>query len=123
MLKFTQSGNFNRTEAFFNKNKDVSAIIRKIVTKYANDGLNALKLLTPKDSGLTADQWSYKIRKNGIVYENTSVVNGQHIVILLQYGHATKGGGYVQAIDFINPALRPIFDQISLECWKEVTSI
>lgn len=123
MLRFTQSGNFNRTEAFFKKNKDVSAIIRKIVTKYANDGLNALKLLTPKDSGLTADQWSYKIQKNGIVYENTSVVNGQHIVILLQYGHATKGGGYVQAIDFINPALRPIFDQISLECWKEVTSI
>ncbi len=123
MLKFTLTGSFNRTEAFFKKNKNVSTIIRKIVTKYANDGLNALKTLTPMDSGFTANQWSYKIKDNGIVYENTSIKNGYHVVILLQYGHATQSGGFVQAIDFINPALRPIFNQISLECWKEVTSI
>ena len=123
MIKFTQSGSFARTESFLKRNRNQSAIIRKIVLKHADAGLEALKLLTPKDRGFTAEQWSYKLTKNGISYENTSVINGYHVVILLQYGHATKSGGYVQAIDFINPALRPIFDQISLECWKEVTSV
>lgn len=123
MIKFTQSGSFGRTEAFLKRNKNQSAIIQKIVLKHADAGLEALKLLTPKDSGFTAEKWTYKLTKNGISYENSSVVNGHHVVILLQYGHATKNGGYVQAIDFINPALRPIFDQISLDCWKEVTSV
>ena len=122
-IKFSLKGSFNRTESFFKNNKDQTSLIRTIVQKHADAGLEALKLLTPKDSGFTAEQWSYKITKNGIIYNNTSVVNGQHVVILLQYGHATRGGGYVQAIDFINPALRPIFDKISLECWKEVTSV
>ena len=68
MIKFTQSGSFGRTESFLKRNRDQSAVIRKIVLKYADDGLEALKLLTPKDSGFTAEHWSYKLTKNGISY-------------------------------------------------------
>jgi len=93
---------------------------------YGQRGVDALANATPVDSGETANSWTYEvIRKHGyfsIVWSNTHVVEGRPIAILLQYGHATGTGGYVAGRDYINPAIRPIFDQIAADVWKVVTS-
>ncbi len=90
----------------------------------AQRGLQALQAATPKDSGVTAESWSYEIRQNEsgieIVWKNSAIVKGFPIVIGLQYGHGTGTGGYVQGRDFINPALKSIFDDIATKVWKEV---
>ena len=86
-------------------------------------GVEALQSATPKDSGLTADSWSYVIEDWGLSFTNSNINNGYSVALLIQYGHGTRGGGYVQGIDFINPALRPIFERIADECWKEVQSL
>ena len=91
--------------------------------KYGQKGLDALEKATPKDTGQTAAKWSYRVTRKGLLFENSNMVNGIPVVILIQYGHALKQGGYVQPNDFINPALRPIFDQLAEECWKEVTGL
>ena len=123
MIKISIKGNFDKSHKFFDGCKTLSDRYRRIFERYADKGLQALKEMTPKDTGLTASKWSYKIRKNSVIYENSAENNGVHVVILLQYGHLTGNGAYVPAIDFINPALKPIFDEISMECWKEVTSL
>jgi hypothetical protein len=93
--------------------------------QYGQKGVDALASATPKDSGETAHCWAYKIeRKSGkvsIVWSNTNVVNGSNIAVLIQYGHGTGTGGYVQGRDYINPAIRPIFDKIADDVWKKVT--
>ena len=90
----------------------------------AERGVDALRAATPRSTGLTADSWTYEIeRKDGgvtIWWSNTNVINGFHVAIGLQYGHGTGTGGWVQGYDFINPALRPIFDEIADAVWKEV---
>ena len=100
-------------------------LLSSSIIKYAEAGLKALKENTPVKTGYTANSWSYNIiTKKGktiIQYENSNVVKGQNIAILLQYGHGTKNGGYVQGIDYINPALKPIFDKIADTAWKEMT--
>ena len=96
-----------------------------ILEKYAKEGVNALAEGTPIDSGETANSWNYEIRatRNGAViyWTNSNIVNGVPIAMILQYGHGTRNGGYVQGIDYINPALQPIFDKMSNEVWREVT--
>jgi hypothetical protein len=125
LIKFTHRGNFDRTERFLKRAKDNDYI--SILTKYALQGLHALINSTPKDSGLTSDSWSYdiEIRKSGfsIYWKNKNLVNGIPVVILLQYGHGTRSGSFVEGRDFINPAMRPIFDSLSENLWKEVTSL
>lgn len=95
-----------------------------ILEKYAKLGVSVLSSATPVDSSLTSQSWGYEVKvENGsysITWTNSNVQNGVPVVILLQYGHATKNGGYVQGYDFINPSLRPVFDQLSNELWKEV---
>ena len=87
-------------------------------SRYGSQGVEALRSATPKDSGLTANSWSFTIEDWGIGFNNTNVQDGYSVALLIQYGHATRNGGYVEGIDFINPALRPIFDQIANECWR-----
>ena len=97
-----------------------------VLDHYGNLGVNALASATPIDSGLTALAWSYKIVKSegnySIVWSNTNVNDGVNIAIIIQYGHATRSGSWVQGRDYINPAIQPIFDEISTEVWRKVTS-
>lgn len=92
----------------------------------ARKGVDALSSATPYDSGLTADSWSYEISRNGrgvsISWLNTNINNGVNIAVILQYGHGTGTGGYVQGRNYINPAIQPIMDEIAEDVWKEVKS-
>lgn len=125
MITIKQTGNFNKTEKFF-RNVTKSKYLH-IFEKYGREGINALESVTPIDSGETSKSWDYKITrtKSGIKisWVNTNVVDGVPIAIILQYGHGTRNGGYVQGRDYINPVIRPIFDKITMEIWKEVTSV
>jgi len=95
-----------------------------ILERYGQEGVRALALNTPLDSGLTAVSWKYEIHREGtslsIMWTNSNVVNGVPIAIIIQYGHATRNGGYVQGRDYINPALRHIFDKMANTMWEEV---
>ena len=123
MLKVTQRGSFENAERFFDNSKGLSRRLRTAFERYGAQGVEALRSATPKDSGLTADSWTYTIENWGIGFNNSNVNNGYAVALLIQYGHGTKNGGYVQGIDFINPALKPIFDKIAEECWKEVQKL
>lgn len=96
-----------------------------LLDQYGQKGVDALKNATPKDSGLTSESWDYTIEYNNrgakIIWTNSNRNQGVNIAIILQYGHATRGGGYVQGIDYINPALRPIFEEMADKIWKEAT--
>lgn len=117
------SGSFRHTDNFITKVLKMSP--PSVLEKYGELGVQALQSVTPVKTGLTASSWDYRVEKNGGGYSvswfNSNVSNGIPIVILLQYGHGTAGGTYVQGTDFINPALAPIFDKIAAEIWKEVT--
>ena len=116
-------GSFQNTERFFKKLTRFE--ITNILNKYGKMGVAALSAATPVNSGMTADSWSYNIEKNGgswvISWENSNVNNGVNIALILQLGHGTGTGGYVQGIDYINPALKPVFKSIADEAWREVT--
>ena len=92
---------------------------------YGQRGVNALAAATPKDTGLTAASWYYEVERTdndlAIYWKNSNTNNGVNIAVILQYGHGTNGGGYVRGIDYINPALRPIFEEIANDVWEEVT--
>lgn len=116
---------------FKNFNKFVDRMLRhdykQVIEKYARMGVKALSEATPIDSGDTAKSWDYEIHysdgRTKIVWTNSNVTkSGTPVAILIQYGHHTKNGGYVQGIDFINPALRPVFTKLAEDIWKEVTS-
>lgn len=98
--------------------------INDILSKYGKIGVNALLQATPKDSGVTSQSWNYRIEVNNnnasIVWYNTNVVKGVNIAVILQYGHGTRNGGWVEGTDYINPAMKPIFDKIANQVWKEV---
>lgn len=123
MIKFVHKGDFKKTEEFLKRNKDLD--INAILNAYGRKGVEALSENTPKDSGKTAGAWSYEIVKTrkgcSIYWRNANVNQGIPIAILIQYGHGTGTGGYVEGRDFINPAIQPVFDEIADEVWKEVT--
>lgn len=122
MIQSKQTGDFSRTEAFLKR--PVKPILKKYLEKYAQAGLEALKAETPKDTGLTSESWYYEIvcekDRSVIRYCNSNIQNGVPIAIILQNGHATRNGGWVQGIDYINPALRPTFEKIAKNAWEEV---
>jgi hypothetical protein len=122
MIKITSGGNTNRTDAFLDRM--IHGDLFPSLDGYAQKGVDALRAVTPAESGLTADSWIYEIERSGdnttIWWLNTNVVNGFNVAIGLQYGHGTGSGGWVQGYDYINPALKPIFDDIANEVWKEV---
>lgn len=123
-IKIQHKGNFKNSESFFSRMMNKKYLLS--LEKYGKEGVRALSSATPVDSGKTASSWDYTITntKTGIAitWVNTNVVNGVPIAVILQYGHGTKNGGYVQGLDYINPALRPIFDKILNEAWREVTA-
>ena len=123
MITFRQSGDFSKTMRFLERAKQVVHI--SDLDRYGRAGVAALKSATPVDTGLTADSWYYEIKnRNGtveITFNNSNIQNGVPIAIILQYGHATRNGGWVQGRDYINPAIQPIFDKIADEAWREVT--
>lgn len=125
MISFKQKGDFSKLKRYFERVKE--AVHIGILDKYGQRGVKALADATPKDTGRLADSWYYKIEhKNGsasIAFYNKDIENGVPIAIILQYGHGTRDGGWVEGIDYINPALKPIFNQIVKEAWKEVTSL
>lgn len=124
MVIVKQKGDFSKTEKFLN------SISKKLyyrnLQKYAEQGVAALASATPKDSGETANSWGYEIRQSknsvSIYWTNSNVNKGVPIAVIIQYGHGTRNGGYVQGRDYINPAMRPIFDKIAENVWKEVIS-
>lgn len=122
VIEFTHKGNFNNTEAFLKKAKNVS--IDDILNNYGREGVNALASNTPKLTGKTASSWTYNIehRSDGvaIVWSNTNVQRGINIAVILQYGHGTGTGGWVEGRDYINPALQPVFEKIARDGWKRI---
>lgn len=124
MFSLESSGSFKKTETSLRRLS--KAEMFAALEQYGREGVAALSNATPVDSGATAASWSYEVRKTfgsySITWTNSHVVAGSPIVILLQYGHGTGTGGYVQGRDFINPAMKPVFDRIANAVWKAVTS-
>ena len=124
LIRITTKGDFNNTLRFLNKMSKFQ--INKILEKYGQMGVEALRSATPIDSGKTAESWGYEISvgKEGatIHWTNTNQNKGVYIAVILQYGHGTGTGGYVQGVDYINPAIRPVFDKIAEEAWMEVVN-
>lgn len=123
MIRFRQKGDFSKLTRFLERAKE--AVRLGDLDRYGREGVAALASVTPVESGLTASSWYYEItNKNGIArisFHNSNVQNGVPIAVILQYGHATGTGGWVEGIDYINPAIRPIFEKIAESAWREVT--
>lgn len=125
MISFRQRGDFSKLTKFLERAKHAARV--SVLDKYGREGVAALAAATPVDTGLTAASWYYRIEnKKGsasIGFYNANVQNGVPIAIILQYGHGTGTGGWVQGRDYINPAIQPIFDRIAEDAWKEVTKL
>lgn len=123
-VKFEVSGGFTKTERFLNRMKRREYL--NVLDEFGRDGVQALRNAIPVDSGATAEAWDYEIKRTRnyteIVWTNSNINDGVPIAVILQYGHGTGTGGYVQGRDYINPAIRPIFDKIAEKAWKVVTS-
>ncbi len=125
MITFKHKGDFSKTRKFFEKAK--KGVNVHNLEQYGQAGVNALMSSTPVDSGLTASSWYYEIEKKDgkikINFCNSNIQNGVPIAIILQYGHGTRNGGWVEGKDYINPAIQPIFDKIAKTAWKEVSKV
>lgn len=123
MIKLTTTGKFDKTNKFLKRASTWSKNVNLDV--YAKRGVAALSSATPVDTGLTASSWYYRIdRKDGLIsitFLNSNINKEVPIAIILQYGHGTRNGGWVEGRDYINPAIRPIFDELADAAWKEVT--
>lgn len=124
-VKFRHKGDFSKVTRYLKKSK--GAVRRIDFDKYGRAGVTALASATPVDSGETANSWTYEVKRSAntasITFYNSHVNQGVPIAIILQYGHGTGTGGYVQGRDYINPAVQPIFDQLADSAWKEVTKL
>lgn len=123
-IKFKVKGSFLKTHKYFESLLKVTNMTE--LDKYGKAGVEALRKATPKDTGKTADAWDYRVEKekglSKIIWFNTNENNGVNIAVILQYGHGTKNGGYVRGIDYINPAMQPIFQEIADKAWNEITN-
>lgn len=123
MISVSIKGDFKKTNSFLERCANIFKL--GVLDKYGRRGVDALRAATPVDSGETANAWYYRVirNRNGVAIEwlNSSENEGIPIVILLQYGHGFDGGGYYEGLDFINPAMRPIFQQIADDAWRELT--
>ncbi len=124
LLYVKQKGDFKHAETFLNKmlKRDYITVMKR----YGEKGVKELKEATPKDTGKTSESWYYEILESkgrvSLYFKNSNIVNGVPIAIVIQYGHATRNGGFVQGRDYINPVLQPLFDEMANKIWKEVTS-
>ena len=125
MIRFKHKGDFSNLTLYLEKVKRVVKI--GDLKKYGERGVAALSSATPVDTGLTAKSWYYKIENdNGkvkISFNNSNIQNGVPIAVILQYGHGTRNGGWIEGRDYINPAIQPIFDDITKDAWREVTRL
>ena len=125
MISFRHKGDFSKLTRFLERVKEVVHL--GCLDKYGREGVAALASATPVDTGLTADSWYYKITNDGqsakVTFYNSNIQNGVPIAIILQYGHGTRNGGWVQGRDYVNPAVQPIFDKLANEAWREVTKL
>ena len=125
MVKVRQKGDFVKLTRYLEKTKKTVRLSG--LDTFAREGVAALSSATPVDTGLTAKSWYYTIEKeNGIIkisFNNSNIQNGVPIAIILQYGHGTRNGGWVEGRDYINPAIQPIFDKITENAWREVTKL
>ena len=125
MISFRQKGDFSKLNRYFEKVKEAAKV--SVLDKYGKAGVAALASATPTETGKTAASWTYSIKRarsyTSIEFYNSNINKGVNIALILQYGHGTGTGGWVEGRDYINPAIQPIFDQLAAEAWKEVTSI
>lgn len=125
MISFRQKGDFSKLTRYMERLKN--AVRLGDLDKYGRAGVAALSSATPIESGLTASSWYYHIEHKKdtatISFHNSNIQNGVPIAIILQYGHGTGTGGWVQGRDYINPAIQPVFDEIANNAWKEVTRL
>lgn len=127
-IKIDVVGDFGSTKRWLKKMQHLDEVIYPILDRYGNWGLQNLRAATPKDTGKTAESWSYRIEGEKGSYQlifdnNNRTVEGTPIVLLLQYGHATKSGAYYPGYDFIGPAIKPIFDELKEKIWEEVVEL
>lgn len=127
MIKFGHKGGFENTYRFLSKSKTAMSRALRQLEKYGQMGVAALASATPVDTGKTAASWYYEIESgNGfakIHFCNSNIQNGVPIAVIIQFGHGTGTGGWVQGRDYINPAIQPIFDKITKDAWEEVTKL
>ena len=125
MISFRQKGDFSKLTRYLERAKEAAKI--GILDKYGKEGVAALASATPTETGKTANSWYYEVEnQNGsakITFNNSNINKGVPIAIILQYGHGTGTGGWVQGRDYINPAVQPLFDRLAEEAWKEVTKL
>lgn len=125
MISFRQKGDFSKLNRYFERVREAARV--GVLDKYGREGVAALASATPVETGKTASSWYYEIKRQNrsvsLEFYNSNIIQGVPIAIILQYGHGTGTGGYVQGRDYINPAIQPLFDKIANDAWKEVTKI
>lgn len=125
MIGFRQKGDFSKTIKFLQRLENIHTL--NVFDKYGKEGVAALASATPTDTGLTANSWYYKVEHTdssiSLIFCNSNVQKGIPIAIILQYGHGTRNGGWVEGRDYINPAIQPIFDKLAKDAWREVTKL
>ena len=123
MITIESQGDWKLTRNWFDRMTKLDLAL--IMNQFGKEGVSALKAATPSRSGETAASWNYEVTRKGnnwkITWSNSNVNKGANIAVLIQYGHGTRNGGYVVGRDYINPAIRPVFDKIAAKAWKEVT--
>lgn len=123
MITIESQGEWKLTRNWFDRMTKLDLAL--IMNKFGKEGVSALAAATPSRSGLTSKSWNYEVTRKGnnwkITWTNSNVNKGANIAVLIQYGHGTRNGGYVVGRDYINPAIRPVFDKIAQKAWKEVT--
>lgn len=126
MISFVEKGDFNNTYIFLKKLYDNTAVLQ-VLKKYGEKGVEALKEATPVLTGRLASSWYYTIEEHqhgiSLVWCNSDIEDGANVALLVQYGHGTKGGAYIEGKDFINPAIQPIIEEIANSLWKEVANL
>ena len=125
MLVVKQKGDFSKVNSYFQKLLSIPKL--SILDNYGRLGVSRLSAATPVDTGKTANSWSYGVERTkegaSLIFYNSHINLGANVAVLIQYGHGTKQGAWVEGIDYINPALRPIFEEIAKDIWKEVTNV
>lgn len=123
MITIESQGEWKLTRNWFDRMTKLDLAL--IMNQFGKEGVSALASATPSKSGLTSKSWNYEVTRKGnnwkITWTNSNVNKGANIAVLIQYGHGTRNGGYVVGRDYINPAIRPVFDKIAKKAWKEVT--
>lgn len=125
MITFKIKGDYKRVERYFKRLTQKKYL--QILDKYGKQGVEALAAATPKDTGRTAESWRYEIEtgpnSSSIIFVNDNINKYVNIAVILQYGHATRNGGWVEGRDYINPAVQPLFDDMVEKAWEEVIRV